>query len=133
MADKIKYDKRTQLDDHIAKDPKKPAVLVVLSPWSPWAGTLAHDIEAYKKNGKVPIFVVEQDGEGNNLQKDFGITSNPAMMVFYNGQPVTIRVWGRDDDNKLVGSITTKMFKSLMEAVADVENEPILNVEMQTM
>ena len=65
MADKVKYDKRSQLDDHIAKAPEKAACLVVLNSWSAWAGQLVAEIENYRKGGKVPIIVIEQDGEGS--------------------------------------------------------------------
>eukprot|EP00753_Platysulcus_tardus_P016806 PLAT6052.1.p4 GENE.PLAT6052.1~~PLAT6052.1.p4 ORF type:complete len:136 (+),score=45.81 PLAT6052.1:572-979(+) len=99
------------VDEQLAKSKtgERPlCVVAFISDWSPAALHMAHQLDELNRSGDVHfahLFTVNADSAEGAVEK-YDISSTPALMFFWAGEPLTVRKPDWDDDVKLMGAIS---------------------------
>ena len=76
--------------------------------WSPESQSTAASIRGLQEQGDldfVTVFILDADSEKRTCAK-FDIAATPALVLFWNGQPMTIHRQGWNADNKICGCLS---------------------------
>jgi hypothetical protein len=132
----VKFDKWQLVQETLDKtkaygDSKSSLVIVcVAQAWNPPSLFVAREFERLRKSKQsIPIYIVDHDVETNKTSA-LGLQATPAIFVYKNGEPLTLRRPGWADNQKLLGSISRENVAELLQAAryAEKDNEPFVEL-----
>ncbi|KAF0984674.1 hypothetical protein FDP41_000573 [Naegleria fowleri] len=132
----IRWDSASTVRDALtSKSDMRMVVCCFAEPFSPISTTLARWFEEIRMGDSVTytqIFILDPF-ENSQFASECGIKTSPAVVLFWDGKPVSIQRNGWDEDTKIVGVSTKENYINvirLLREVGEEEKHPmILKVE----
>mmetsp|Transcript_22886 Transcript_22886/g.73695 ORF Transcript_22886/g.73695 Transcript_22886/m.73695 type:complete len:158 (-) Transcript_22886:132-605(-) len=104
--------------------------------WSPASMHTAVLVDTIRATGKCPfarLFLVDATRE-REACAELGIAATPALVLFWDGEPLQVRRPGWDSDTKFVGSASERDLVNMVQYAreAGVRGETVIHIDTAT-